>query len=414
MTPPHPHPLPPLPDADRSQHRWLPLNLVAQMALGLLAMTICLPSMQDWAGEFATSQARVQLTFSGFVAAFGGLQLVHGPLSDRIGRKPVLMGGLVLCLLGSLLSAAATNLTWLTLARILQGAGSAAGMVVGRAMVQDFFQGAGRTRMMAFIGMTMGVCPPVAMVLGGHLHVRLGWQAGFLVVAGLTCLLMVAAWRGLPANGLARPPPPRTRGLGTLFAGYATLTGQRTFLLYVAILSSASGTFYAFLAGAPLVLGHYGVTPDQVGLYIMAVPISYMVGNGLTSRLAGRCSERLIMNLGQSLSCAGPALVLILAFAGIHTPLALALPLVLLGIGNGLLMPPTLVGTVGLVPALAGSASALAGLMQQMTGALAGFLIGLVLHETPVNLALMMFGWIAIGVLAQAVMHGTARRPWGR
>jgi len=379
------------------------------MALGLLAMTICLPSMQDWPATFGASQAQVQLTFSGFVAAFGGLQLVHGPLSDRIGRKPVLIGGLALCLVGSLSSAAATDLYGLTLARILQGAGSAAGMVVGRAMVQDLFQGSGRTRMMAFVGMTMGVCPPVAMLVGGQLHVRLGWQAGFILIAALAGLLMVAAWRGLPASRPARAA--QAGGWNALFAGYATLVRQPNFLLYVAILASASGTFYAFLAGAPLVLGSYGVTPDRIGLYIMAVPTAYIVGNMLTTRLIGRRGERFIMNLGQGLSCAGPALVLLLALIGLHTPLALALPLVLLGIGNGLLMPPTLVGTVGLVPSLAGSASALAGLMQQMVGALSGFLVGLVVHETPVNLALMMLGWIAVGLVAQAVMYRVANRP---
>lgn len=133
---------------------WLIATLVAQLAFGLVAMTICLPSMQDWPALFGASQARVQLTFSGFIAAYGILQLVYGPLSDRVGRKPVLMAGLALACIGSLLAAFAPDLTMLTLARVLQGAGSAAGMVVGRAMVQDLFSGRDRTRMMAFIGMT--------------------------------------------------------------------------------------------------------------------------------------------------------------------------------------------------------------------------------------------------------------------
>jgi hypothetical protein len=110
---------------------WLTANLVAQLGFGLLAMTICLPSMQDWATTFGASQASVQLTFSGYIAAYGGLQLVYGPLSDRIGRKPVLMLGLALAVLGSLLAAVAPSLWLLTAARVLQGAGTAAGMVVG-------------------------------------------------------------------------------------------------------------------------------------------------------------------------------------------------------------------------------------------------------------------------------------------
>src|SRR5690606_24306481 len=113
-------------------------------------------------------------------------------------RKPVLMAGLVLGITGSLLAAFAPDLTLLTLARVVQGAGTAAGMVVGRALVQDYFQGSDRTRMMAFIGMTMGLCPPAATLLGGQLHVRLGWQSNFVVMAVLGCVLLLAAWRGLP------------------------------------------------------------------------------------------------------------------------------------------------------------------------------------------------------------------------
>src|SRR5690606_41793484 len=112
--------------------------------------------------------------------------------------KPVLMAGLVLSVIGSTLAALAPDLWLLTLARVLQGAGSAAGLVLGRAMVQDLFTGRERTRMMAFVGLSMGVCPPAAGLLGGHLHVSLGWQANFVLLAVLAVLLFVAAWRGLP------------------------------------------------------------------------------------------------------------------------------------------------------------------------------------------------------------------------
>ena len=119
------------------------INLLAQISFGLIAMTICLPSMQEWGALFDASQARVQLTFSAYVLAFGLFQLVYGPLSDRHGRKGVLMAGLALLALGSLVAALAPNLDVLIAARVLQGAGSAAGTVVGRAMVQDRFHGSG-------------------------------------------------------------------------------------------------------------------------------------------------------------------------------------------------------------------------------------------------------------------------------
>lgn len=381
---------------------WLIANLIAQLSFGLTAMTISLPSMQDWPAEFGAGQASVQLTFSGFIAAYGGLQLLYGPLSDRIGRKPVLLAGLVLCFLASLLAAFAADLQVLTIARVLQGAGSAAGMVVGRAMVQDLFTGRERTRMMAFVGMTMGLCPPLATLVGGQVHVHLGWPAVFGLMAAFAAFLFVAAWRGLPDR---RPEEgAQAKPWAELFTGYGRLVREPAFLLFVAMLASTTTTFYTFLGGAPLVLKGYGITPEQVGWTIMAVPTAYIFGNMLTSRLIRRWPDRHIMAVGQCLTVSSLLVLLALGLAGAHTPLGLALPLVLLGVGHGLLAPPTLAGTVGLLPALAGSAAAVAGLMQQLTGAAGGFVVGLVPHEGPVSLALLMLGWTLCGVVAQLLL----------
>lgn len=390
--------------------RLLVANLLAQLAFGLLAMTISIPSMQDWAADFGASQARVQLTFSAFVVAYGALQLLYGPLSDRLGRQRVLLAGLALAGLGSVLAALAPSLALLTAARVLQGAGCAAGMVVGRAMVQDLCQGPERTRVMAYIGMTMGLCPPLATLLGGQLHVRLGWQANFVLMAVLAVLLWVAAWRGLPDRPAPAPSqqpqnPAQPHWLGELLASYARLAREPDFLLYVVILAMTTATFYAFLAGAPVVLGSYGVKPDGIGLYIMCIPLAYIVGNYLTSRLAHRLAERSMMALGQALTLGGLSLVLVLALAGVNTPLALALPLVLLGLGHGLLMPSALTGTVSLLPALAGSAAAVAGLMQQLMGAAGGYAVGLFDHPGALNLGWLMFGLASGGALAQGVLH---------
>jgi DHA1 family bicyclomycin/chloramphenicol resistance-like MFS transporter len=384
-------------------HGWLTANIVLQLAFGLLVMTICLPSMQEWPAIFGASQASVQLTFSGFVAAYGGLQLVFGPVSDRIGRKPVLLLGLVVAGGGSLLAALAQDLPVLTLARVLQGAGSAAGMVVGRAMVQDLFSGHERTRVMALIGMTLGVCPPLGTLVGGQLHARFGWQANFLLMAGLALALLLAAWWGFPD---ARPQRgQQALGWRELYLGYARLAREPAFLCYVGVLSTATAAFYTFLAGAPLVLASYGVPPERMGWYITCPPIAYILGNLLTNRLIRRLGDRPITMLGQACTVCGITLVLSLGLSGLHTPLALALPMMLLGVGHGLLVPPTLTGTVGLVPALAGSAAAVAGLMQQLTGAMGGYFVGLVPHHGPVNMALLMLGWTICGLAAQVVLY---------
>jgi DHA1 family bicyclomycin/chloramphenicol resistance-like MFS transporter len=341
----------------------------------------------------------VQLTFSGYVVAYGALQLVYGPLSDRYGRKPILMMGLVVAGLASVMAALATDITTLIAARVLQGAGCAAGMVVSRSMVQDLFTGPQRTRVMAYIGMALGLCPPLATLIGGQMHVRFGWQTNFVLLAVLAVLLWVAAWLGLPRG--AQTAPASGHWLRAMLRAYARLLREPRFLLYVAILAATTATFYAFLAGAPIVLKGYGIGPDGIGWFIMAVPVSYILGNFMTSRLIAQAGESRVMAWGQVLTLGGLVVMLALGLGGVQTALAVALPLLLLGLGHGLLNPPTLAGTVGVLPALAGSAAAVAGLMQQLTGASAGYLVGLVPHEGAVNLGWMMLGFALTGAVAQ-------------
>jgi DHA1 family bicyclomycin/chloramphenicol resistance-like MFS transporter len=143
----------------------------------------------------------------------------------------------------------------------------------------------------------------------------------------------------------------------------------------------------------------------------MMIPIPYMAGNFLTSRLIRSRGERFLMRLGQVGTLGGLLVMLALAVAGVNTPLAFAMPLILLGIGHGLLMPPALAGTVSLVPALAGSAAAVAGLLQQLTGALGGYVVGLVPHHGSFNLGLMMLGSSLVAVAAQILLHGRFSRP---
>lgn len=399
-------------NAQPPRHGWLIANLLAQLAFGLLAMTIGLPSMQDWPATFNASQAAVQLTFSGYVLSYGLLQLVYGPMSDRLGRRRVLLIGLGVTTLGSVMAALASDLTMLVVARVLQGAGSAAGMVVGRALIQDLFQGPERTRVMAYVGMAMGLCPPLGTIVGGQLHVTLGWQSNFVLMAVLAVFLWVAAWRGLPDHQASSAP--QTHWLTAMLSAYGALLKDRRFVLYVGLLAMTSATFYAFLGAAPLVLGSYGVGPDGIGFYIMFVPGSYIVGNFLTSHLVHRIGDMRMMWMGQALTVVGIVIMLGLALLGFNSPLALAMPLMLMGLGNGFMVPPALAGTVGLVPALAGSAAAIAGLMQQLAAATGGFAVGLVSHRNAVNLALVMMVLCFLGVLAQYGLRRVLRSPGPR
>lgn len=388
----------------KRSRRFLVVNLIAQLAFGLLAMTLCLPSMQEWGDIFQAPQSSVQLSFSLYVLAYGGFQLIHGPMSDRYGRKPVLLIGLLTLFVGATIAAFANTLDMLLLGRFIQGAGGAAGMVVGRSMVQDLFHGAERTKVMAYVGMSLGCIPPLASITGGHIHVHWGWHTNFFLLMLLAVLLMFWAWRALPA-----PKPSVTTDSATqltILGAYQRLWHEPAFLRYLIILAATTATFYTFLGGAPLVLKAYGVGPEGVGFYIMTIPMSYFVGNYLTSRFIHRLGERPITQWGQAFTLSGTTIMLSLALMGFHSPLAFTLPLILLGLGHGLLVPPTLSGTVAVIPALAGSASGFAGVVQQITGGVGGYLIGFLSNNNAINLGAMMLGFALCGWLShRSLLH---------
>lgn len=381
---------------------WLIALLLAVTGFGLIAMTLCLPSMTSWAAEFGAPQSSVQLTFSSFVIGLGGAQVIYGPLSDRHGRRRLLLIGFVLAVLGSLICALATTLPLLIAARFVQGAGAAAGMVIGRAMVQDYFSGPERPRIMAYIGMVLGICPPLATVVGGQLHVQFGWRANFVLAALCALLLLLAVAWLVPRDG--RVAGERAHWLREFVSAYASLARLPAYLAYCVILSMCTGAFYVFLAGVPVVLTNYGVGPAAIGWYIIFPPICYIAGNFLTSRLLRHTSETRLMFLGHATTLCGIAASLLLAWVGVRSPFAVVAPLALLGLGHGLLMPSTLAGTVSLVPALAGAAAAGAGLAQQFFGAFGAYVVGLFRHDDAINLGLLMFLFMSVSLTAQTVL----------
>jgi MFS transporter, DHA1 family, multidrug resistance protein len=393
--------------------------LVAQVVLGLAVMTICLPSMQDWSAQLGVPQATVQLTFSAYALAFGALQLVWGPLSDRRGRRPVMLAGLLLLIVGLVLAALANDATTLIVARFLQGSGAAAGIVAGRASIQDLFTGPQRTRVLGYTGMAMGITPPLATVVGGQLHERVGWASNFVLMSVLTLALLVVSWRALPrdapraslhdagASPSNKSPSNKSPWWRTVARDFAGLLRQRAFLPAAMVIGMSTATFYAFLAAAPLVLGSYGVRPAQLGWFVMIVPLSYILGNFITTRLAHRLDGVTLMHAGQAVALLGIVLTIVLHLLGLRTPLAFAAPLSLLGIGHGLLIPTATTRAVAMAAGAAGAAAAVVGVLQQASGAASGWVVGFLSHDGPVNL-----GWMMMATtVASMIMVRLSTRP---
>ncbi|PWC40695.1 multidrug effflux MFS transporter [Azospirillum sp. TSO22-1] len=385
--------------------------LVAATATGPLALNIFVPSMPGMERVFDASHATVQLTLSLYLIGVALGQLLYGPLSDRWGRRPVLLAGLGLYVAASLACALAPSIGLLVLGRAAQAVGGCAGMVIARAIVRDAWSREEATRVLALVIAGMAIAPMVAPALGGFLDEWFGWRAGFLLLVGFGGLVWAAALRGLPETHRDLTPLP---GPTALWQAYRALLGRRLFLGYSLVVGWMTGGFFVFLAGAAHAMS---VTlhrpPSEYGLYFVLLSAGYMGGNMAVSRLAGRVRLEALAFAGLLLSVAGPLVIGGFLAAGHFSPASLFLPTVLLCVGNGLTIPVAMTAAVGVDLRLAGTASGLVGFVQMGIGAAASAATGLFEPGDPVVMAAGMLLTNLAALAAWAYARGGGRRKGG-
>ncbi|MEO5336228.1 MAG: multidrug effflux MFS transporter [Magnetospirillum sp. WYHS-4] len=346
--------------------------LTALVSFGPLSTDMYLPALPAMTGDLGTGVAEVQLTLSLFVAGFALAQLLVGPLSDRFGRRPVLMGGLTLYVLAGLACMLAPSVETLTAARFVQALGACTGSVLGRAVVRDLHEPDQAARLLAYMGAAMALAPMVAPLLGGFLTVRWGWRSifGALVLIGAVLLALVA--RRLPETN-AHPDALALRP-GRMLANYAGLLRHRVYVGHLLTVAFGFAGLFAFISGSSFVLiGDFGVDPQDFGFAFGLVVAGYGLGSLASGRLVRRLGIARLIPLGCSTSLAG-ALAL-LALAGVHQVAAVVGPMAIFAAGTGLLLPNALAGAIGPFPRMAGAA-ALVGFVQMGTAALAGVAVG--------------------------------------
>ncbi|WP_247887362.1 multidrug effflux MFS transporter [Azospirillum sp. SYSU D00513] len=380
---------------------WL---LVAATATGPLALNMFVPSMPRLPAVFDTGYAMVQLTLSLFLIGVAVGQLAYGPLSDRFGRRPVLLGGVALYVVASLACALAPSIGFLVAGRVAQALGGCAGMVIGRAVVRDAWGRDEATRVLAMVIAGMAVAPMLGPALGGVLDDWIGWRAGFVFTVGFGLLVLLAGFRSLPETNRQPVPIPSPAALWGI---YRTLLGKPVFLGFALVAALNTAGFFAFLAGAPFIMvDMLGRSASEYGIVFILLSVGYMAGNLLVSRLAGRWRGERLMLIGLVLSLTGPAVMLALLLAGVFTPLALFLPATVMCLGNGLVMPTSMSAAIGVEPRLAGTASGLLGFCQMGMGAAVSATVGAMKDGEPFVMAVAM---VLINTLAFAA-YRFARR----
>jgi len=353
--------------------------LVVILASVQLGMTMYIPSLPAIAVDFHVSAAVATLTLTVYLAFFALAQLVVGPLSDRFGRRPVVLSGVAAFVVASYACALAPSIEFLIAARAVQASGACCVIAIARAIVRDMYSREDSARALSVLGSAMGVTPAVGPILGGKLQVWFGWTASFYAMAGIATVGFVLA---VILLGETRRHAPASLNLFTILRNYVGLVRVRAFMGFSLTMGLATATFQAFIAGAPLVLiSLLGVPPDEFALYTLVWPIAFSIGNFVSSRLTLRLGMERLIVIGNLASVAAATVMVGLAIAGVFTVAAIIVPAFFLGLGNGLVSPNAMAGAVSERPDIAGAAAAMAGFFQMSLGAVLTIAVGL-LHET--------------------------------
>lgn len=360
--------------------------LVGLVSASPFAMNAMLPAFPAITADFHTSYAVVQLALTVALLAFGVAQLVLGPLSDRYGRRPVMLWGFSLFVVGSFIAAVAASPFWLILGRAVQAAGGAAGFVLGRAIVHDIFGRGGAASAIGYLTMAMALSQMLAPWVGGTLEHTLGWRVIFwLLVAGSIVLFLLTV-RHLHETNDPRAAPPRTRSLA---ADTMTLMRRPLFWALSGNMAFTSGIFFAFAGNAPYVVQTLmGRSASEYGLYCVLPALGYSLGNFLSGRYAGRFGQRTMILGGMAVAGAGIIGLWLLA-SWLH-PAALFIPMTVIAISNGLTLPNAMVAAMNIDARLSGSASGIAGASQMLIGAALGVVVSLTLTVSSVPMLAAM------------------------
>jgi MFS transporter, DHA1 family, multidrug resistance protein len=378
---------------------WVGALLTALVALGQISTSIYIPSMPSIVVDLATTPARVNLTLSGFLLGFAVCQMVFGPISDRLGRRPVLFAGLGLYLIASALCAFAPTIAALIAGRVLQGMAACAGPVLGRAIVRDIYGPSRTAAAMAYIGAALAISPAVAPIIGGYLQVWFGWRSAFVFLTVVGALIFAASWR-LLAETNPRNPGSRANAPG-LLTSCALLLRDRRYLGYTLVVAFIFAGLMAFAAGGPYVfMDLLGMRPDHYGMLSIFTVLGFLVGSLAAGRLTGRLPLNRLVLLGVGGSLLGGGLMVGLAALAPLSVASIVAPMAIFSAGLGMALPAGMAGAMAPFPQIAGAASALLGFIQMLVAAAASFAVGVLPHGSALPMAVVIAASAAAALLS--------------
>ena len=379
-------------------------TLVLLAGIGAMNMSVFLPSLPSMAEHFETDYSIMQLAVSGYLAGTALLQVFIGPISDRFGRRPVMLTCLGIFLVATVGCLFAPTIEVFLAFRLTQGV-VAGGMVLGRAIVRDIVETDQAASMIGYVTMGMALVPMVAPMIGGTLEQLYGWQATFVFMIGFGLVVATIAFsdQGETVKGPAVSFREQVRQYPELFM-------SPRFWGYVFAAAFSSGAFFAFLGGAPIVATKvFGLDPFYAGMGFGAPPVGYALGNYLSGRFATKTGINRMMIIGAALLTFGMTMSTLVTLTGIGTAFLFFGFCVFVGLGNGLVLPSATAGMLSVRPHLAGTASGLGTAFMIGGGAFMAGLTGSTLDLTqsalPLNVAMVISSALSLGCVVFVILR---------
>jgi DHA1 family bicyclomycin/chloramphenicol resistance-like MFS transporter len=364
----------------------LTVLLAALSGIGPLTTDMYLPSLPDIARLLHASTAQAQLTVSAYLLGFAFGQIFYGPLADRHGRKPVLLGAMALYCTASLACALSTSIEMLIAARALQALGGSGSIVLARAIVRDLYSGARAGRELSLIGSVMALAPVLAPLIGGVLQTGFGWRSVFFTLVGGGFFGAAIVWPLMPETLALRAAESVTPA--SMLKSYRVVARNPAYLAYLGLASTSFAGLFAWISGSSFVLQYlYGLTPFQFGVAFAVGSVGYMIGTTAAARLVMRHGIDRTLGVGAAAMAAGGLGMVMAVALGLTAAAALVLPMALYMAGLGIVLPQAIAGAMTPFPERAGAASALLGFVQQSVAALAGVVVGALLGSSAWPLA---------------------------
>jgi DHA1 family bicyclomycin/chloramphenicol resistance-like MFS transporter len=386
-----------------NQNYYLFLVLIILMSsVSIFATDTYLPALPDMALHFNATQTEIQFSFTIFLLGLAGSQLIAGVLSDRFGRKKVVISGFVLFTLSSILCAYANTLPQFIAFRLLQAIGGGVGSVTSRALIADRYDRQEAVKIFSTVFPIVGASSAVAPLIGGYLTYFFGWQSNFWMIAGFGIIILISVFFSLKNEASRQHTNPLSE---SRMQGYLDVLGNIEFLGYVFVICAGFCVFRSYAVESPFVFGYQGYTAEDMGHFYLVISIAYIAGNLVAKKLINKMSVESLLGLGFLFVVFGGIFLVTSLLIFTNNSFAIIIPMTIVIFGNGLLYPVASGAAMTSVRAAHyGTASGLIGAIQCVLGACCSHWVGDLCQGNALSLAFFIGMLIVAGFVSYLLL----------